>query len=130
MATDCLLGFYFCILLEPAFVQISYKNSLRRDPRSSFFAFVLQRFSDPRVYRSPMYLCSEVFFLQRKKVRSKDLKRYAACGLPQGPAFACTLTISNETKKQKSKKHKFCLGFLYQINIFAHAVKTQNVSFT
>ena len=46
------------------------------------------------------------------KVRSKDLLGYAAWGLPQGPAFACTLTISNKTKKQKQKKRKCCFGIL------------------
>ena len=44
------------------------------------------------------------FFCNVKKVRSKGLIRYAAWGLPQGPAFACTLTISNKAKKQKLKK--------------------------
>ena len=34
-------------------------------------------------------------------MRSKDLIGYAAWGLPQGPAFACTLTRLNKTKKQK-----------------------------
>ena len=57
---------YFCILLKPAFVQISYKNSLRRDPRTSFFALFSEGLSDPRSYRSPMYRCSEVFFATLK----------------------------------------------------------------
>ena len=37
-------------------------------------------------------------------MRSKGPIGYAAWGLPQGPAFACTLTILNKTKKQKLKK--------------------------
>ena len=84
---------------------LSRCSLLRRDPRTSFLALFSEAFSDARVYRSPMYLCSKVFFFCNvKKVRSKDLIGYAAWGLPQGPAFACTLTISNKAKKQKLKK--------------------------
>ena len=38
-------------------------------------------------------------------MRSKGHIGYAAWGLPQGPAFACTLTMSNKTKKTKTKKN-------------------------
>ena len=49
-------------------------------------------------------LAQKCFFCNVKKVRSKGPIGYAAWGLPQGPAFACTLTILNKTKKQKPKK--------------------------
>ena len=98
-------------------------------PFQKIYTFFGSVFGRARVQISNVPLLKSVFFCNVKKVRSKDLIGYAAWGLPQGPAFACTLTISNKTKKQKLKKHKFCLGFLCQINIFAHAVKTQNVSF-
>ena len=45
-------------------------------------------------------------------MRSKDPIGYAAWGLPQGPAFACTLTILNKTKKQKLKKTQVLFGIL------------------
>ena len=68
-------------------------------PERVCFALFSEAFSDARVYISPTYLFSKIFFCDVKKVRSKYLIRYAAWGLPQGPAFACTLTISNKTKK-------------------------------
>ena len=89
--------FYFCRLhIFFHFLVLSRCSLLRRDPRTSFFVLFSEGFSDPRVYRSPMYRCSEVFFFcSVEKVRSKDPIRYAAWALPQGPAFACTLTILN-----------------------------------
>ena len=71
-----------------------------------------------KVFRTRLFktkICKipqESLFWQRKTVRSKDLIRYAAWGLPQGPAFACTLTISNKTKKQKLKKTQVLFGIL------------------
>ena len=95
------------------FLVLSRCSLLRRDPRTSFLALFSEGFSDPRVYRSPMHPCSEVFFFCNvKKVRSKGPIGYAAWGLPQGPAFACTLTILNKTKKQKLKKTQVLFGIL------------------
>ena len=74
-------------------------------PRSSFFALFLEAFSDPRVYRYPSHLCSEVFFFAAStKMCSKAPIGYAAWGLPQGSTFACTVTTINKTKKLKLKK--------------------------
>ena len=90
-------------------VRISYRSSLRRDARTSFFTLFLEGFSDPRVYRYPIYHCSEVFFfLQRQKSVFKKSYRVRGMGPPQGPAFACTVTTINKTKQEKlKKKHKF-----------------------
>ena len=55
-------------------------------PRSSFFALFLEAFSDPRVYRYPMHLCSEAaFFCSVNKVCSKAPIRYVAWGLLKDP---------------------------------------------
>ena len=125
----CLLGFYFCKLHTFSFFcPVSVFFAQKRPPNEFFGTFFGSVFGRARVQISNVPLLKSVFFCNVKKVRSKGLIGYAAWGLPQGPAFACTLTISNKTKSQKLKKHKFCLGFLYQINILAHAVKTQNVS--
>ena len=99
-----------------------------RDPVPKILHFFWKGFRTRACTDLQCSLAQKCFFCNVKKVRSKGLIGYAAWGLPQGPAFACTLTISNKTKKQKLKKRKFCLGFLYQINISAHAVKTQNAS--
>ena len=90
-----------------------------RDPVPKNLHFSRKRFRTRACTDLQCTFAQKCFFCNVKKVRSKDLIGYAAWGLPQGPAFACTLTISNKTKKQKLKKRKFCLGFLYQINIFA-----------
>ena len=44
------------------FFVLSWCSLLRRDPRTSFLALFSEAFSDARVYRSPMYLCSKVLF--------------------------------------------------------------------
>ena len=44
------------------------------------------------------------FFLQRQKSVFKSSYRVRGMGPPQEPAFACTVTILNKTKKQKLKK--------------------------
>ena len=75
----------------------------------TFFGSVFGR---ARVQISNVPLLKSVFFCNVKKVRSKGLIGYAAWGLSQGPAFACTLTISNKTKKQKVKKTQVLLGIL------------------
>ena len=81
-------------------------------PFKKFYTFFGRVFG--RACLRPRYAKSlrSVFFCNVKKVRSKDLIRYVAWGLPQGPAFACTLTISNKTKKQKLKKTQVLFGIL------------------
>ena len=66
---------FFGRVFGPARVQISYGNSLRRG-----------------------------FFLQRRKNVFKSSYGVRGMGPPQGPAFACTVTTINKTKKQKLKK--------------------------
>merc|ERR1712078_708041 len=58
------------------------------------------------------------FFLQRKKSAFKWSYRVRGMGPPPGTRFCmyCYHTKQN-TKAKTKKKHKFCLGFLYQINI-------------
>ena len=115
-----LVGFYFCKLHTFSFFgTVSGRIAQEGPPNEFFCTFFGSVFGRacirPRYVKSIRSGC----FCNVKKMRSKALIGYAAWGLPQGPAFACTLTILNKTKKQKLKKHKFCLGFLYQINIFA-----------
>ena len=83
-----------------------------------------------KVFRTRLFktkICKipqEWLFCNVKKVCSKGHIGYAAWGLPQGPAFACALTISNKTKKQKLKKHNFCSGILYKrIILCFHSVR-------
>ena len=75
-----------------------------RDPVPKIYFFFRRFFG--RACLRPRYVKSlrSGFFCNVKQVRSKDLIGYAAWGLPQGPAFACTLSISNKAKKQKLKK--------------------------
>ena len=105
-------GFTFVSYTLFHFLVLSRCSLLRRDPRTSFLALFSEGFSDPRVYRYPMYLCSEVFFLQRQKSVFKSSYRVRGMGPPQGPAFACTVTILNKTKKQKLKKTQVLFGIL------------------
>ena len=79
-------------------------------PNEFFGTFFGSVFGRARVQISNVPLLKSVFFCNVKKVRSKDLIGYAAWGLPQGPAFACTLTILNKTKKQKLKKTQVLFG--------------------
>ena len=81
-------------------------------PNEFFGTFFGSVFGRARVQISNVPLLKSVFFCNVKKVRSKGLIGYAAWGLPQGPAFACTLTISNKTKKQKLKKTQVLFGNL------------------
>ena len=73
-------------------------------PFQKFYTFFGRFFG--RACLRPRYVKSlrSGFFCNVKKVCSKGHIGYAAWGLPQGPAFACTLTMSNKTKKQKLKK--------------------------
>ena len=73
-------------------------------PNEFFGTFFGSVFGRARVQISNVPLLKSVFFCNVKKVRSKGLIGYAAWGLPQGPACACTLTRSNKAKKQKLKK--------------------------
>ena len=81
-------------------------------PFQKFYTFFGRVFGRARVQISNVPLLRSVFFCNVKKVRSKDPIGYAAWGLPQGPAFACTLTILNKTKKQKQKKTQVLFGIL------------------
>ena len=118
-------SFYFCKLHTFSFFgPVSVFFAQEGPPNEFFGTFFGSVFGRARVQISNVPLLKSVFFCSVKKMRSKDLLGYAAWGLPQGPAFACTLTILNKTKKQKLKKHKFCFGFLYQINILCfHSVR-------
>ena len=70
------------------FLVLSRCSLLRRDPRTSFLALFSEAFSDARVYRSPMYLCSKVFFfLRRKKSAFKRSCRVRGMGPPPGTRF-------------------------------------------
>ena len=73
-------------------------------PERVFWHFFRKRFRTRACTDLQCTFAQKCFFCNVKKVRSKDLIGYAAWGLPQGPAFACTLTISNKAKKQKLKK--------------------------
>ena len=68
-------------------------------PFQKFYTFFGRFFG--RACLRPRYVKSlrSGFFGNVKKVCSKGHIGYAAWGLPQGPAFACTLTLSNKTKK-------------------------------
>ena len=54
-------------------------------------------------------LAQEMFFLQRRKSVFKSSYGVRGMGPPQGPAFACTVTTINKTKKQKLKKTQVLL---------------------
>ena len=81
-------------------------------PFQKFYTFFGRFFG--RACLRPRYVKSlrSGFFCNVKKVCSKGHIGYAAWGLPQGPAFACTLTILNKTKKQKLKKTQVLLRIL------------------
>merc|ERR1712159_712933 len=81
-------------------------------PFQKFYTFFGRFFG--RACLRPRYVKSlrSGFFCNVKKVCSKGHIGYAAWGLPQGPAFACTLTMSNKTKKQKLKKTQVLFGNL------------------
>ena len=103
-------GFYFCKLHTFSFFGTVSVTIAQEGPPNEFFGTFLGRvFGRARVQISNAALLRSVFFCNVKKVRSNGPIGYAAWGLPQGPAFACTLTILNKTKKQKTKKNKFCL---------------------
>ena len=54
-------------------------------------------------------LTQERLFLQRRKNVFKSSSGVRGMGPPQGPAFACTVTTINKTKKKKLKStHSFC----------------------
>ena len=92
--------FYFCKLHTFSFFgPVSVFFAQEGPPNEFFGTFFGSVFGRARVQISNVPLLKSVFFCNVKKVRSKGLIGYAAWGLPQGPAFACTLTISNKTKK-------------------------------
>ena len=83
-----------------------------RDPVPKFLHFFWKGFRTRACTDLQCTLAQKCFFCNVKKVRSKGPIGYAAWGLPQGPAFACTLTILNKTKKQKLKKTQVLFGIL------------------
>ena len=88
------------------------RSGSSRDPVPKILYFFRKRFRTRACTDLQCTFAQKCFFLQRKKVCSKDRIGYAAWGLPQGPAFACTLTMSNKTKKQKLKKTQVLFGNL------------------
>ena len=72
-------------------------------------------------------LTQERLFLQRRKSEYKRSYRVRGMGPPQGPAFACTVTTINKTKKEKLKKNTSFVKILELSNILVRAVKTQHV---
>ena len=68
-------------------------------PRSSFFALFLEAFSDPRVYRYPAHLCSEVAFFAASKNVFKSSYRVRGMGPPPGIHF-CMCCYHNQQNKK------------------------------
>ena len=113
------LSLTFVFYKLTVFLILSRCSSLRRDPRTSFFAIFLDAFSDPRVYRYPAHLCSEVFFfLQRQKNVFKSSCRVRGMGPPHGSAFACAASTINKTKKQRPNKSQVLLSTVTTIEQF------------
>ena len=109
----CLLGFYFCKLHTfSCFLSCLGVLCSEETPERVFRHFFRKRFRTRACTDLQCTFAQKCFFCNVKKVRSKDLIGYSAWGLPQGPAFACTLTISNKTKKQKLKKTQVLFGDL------------------
>ena len=70
-------------------------------------------------------LTQERLFVQRRKREYKRSYTVRGMGPPQGPAFACTVTTINKTKKKKLKNTSF-VKILDLSNILVRAVKTQH----
>ena len=82
-------------------------------PERVFWHFFRKRFRTRACTDLQCTFAQKCFlFCNVKKVCWQDLIGYAAWGLPQGPAFAYTLTMSNKTKKQKLKKTQVLFGIL------------------
>ena len=103
----------FCKLHTFSFFGTVSVTFAQEGPPNEFFGtFFGKVFGRARVQISNAPLLRSGFFCNVKKVRSKGPIGYAAWGLPQGPAFACTLTTLNKTKKQKLKKTQVLFGNL------------------
>ena len=77
--------------------------------RSSFDALFLEAFSDPRVYRYPAPLCSEVFFFAASTKRcSKAPAGYAGWGLLKDPLLHVLPPQLTKQKSKDQKHRKFC----------------------
>ena len=76
-----------------------------RDPVPKILHFFWKGFRTRACTDIICILAQERFFLQRQKSVFKSSYGVRGMGPPQGPAFACTVTILNKTKKQKLKKH-------------------------
>ena len=101
-------SFYFCKLHTFSFFgTVSGRIAQEGPPNEFFCTFFGSVFG--RACIRPRYVKSlrSGFFCNVKKVRSKGPIGYAAWGLPQGPAFACTVMGINKTKKQEQKKTSF-----------------------
>ena len=105
--------FYFCKLHTFSFFWYCLGDHCSGGtPERVFLHFFRKRFRTRACTDLQCTFAQKCFFCNVKKVRSKGPIGYAAWGLPQGPAFACTLTILNKTKKQKLKKTQVLFGIL------------------
>ena len=101
-----------------------------RDPVPKILHFFWKGFRTRACTDLQCTLAQKCFcFCSVEKVRSKDPIGYAAWGLPQGPAFACTLTILNKTKKQKLKKTQVLFGILISNKHFVFSQRAQKCLF-
>ena len=99
-----------------------------RDP-FEFFALFLEAFSDPRVYRYPAPLCSEVFsFLQRQKKVFKSSYRVRGMGPPPGIHFCMCCYHNQQNKKTKTKKNGAKLFYCGNSIFFAFSQRAPNCS--
>ena len=95
-----------------------------RDPVPKFLHFFWKGFRT-RLFKTKICkIPQEWLFLQRKKSALKRSYRVRGMGPPPGTRFCMHSYHTKQNKKAKTKKHKFCLGFLYQINILCfHSVR-------
>ena len=85
-------------------VPVSGFSAQEGPPNEFFGTFFGRGFTPVRVQISNRSLLRTVL-VQRQKREYKRSCRVRGMGLPQGPAFACTVTTPNKTKKQKLKKN-------------------------
>ena len=97
-------------------------------PRSSFFALFLEAFSDPRVYRYPAHLCSEVLFLQRQKDVFKSSYRGRGMGPPPGIHFCMCCYHNQQNQKTETKKNGAKLFYCGNSIFFAFSQRAPDCS--
>ena len=93
-----------------------------RDPVPKILHFFWKGFRTRACTEIIYKLTQERLFLQRKTSVFKRSSRVRGMGPPQGPAFACTVTILNKTKKQKLKKTQVLFRTVMTIKhfVFSH----------